>query len=383
MTRDVYETLATHLDGLPAGFPRTDSGVEMRILRRLFTPAHAALAVHLTLIPEEARVIAYRAGIPASEAVRRLDEMDEKGLIMRLQQGDEPARYMAQQYVLGFWEGQVNRLTPELVEDALEYEPAYLKPDQWRTAPQMRTIPVQKSIDVRKDVMPYEMAEELARTHTSLAVTNCICRQAMRLVGKGCNKPAENCLGFGVAADYVVRSGRGRKISLTETLEILRQADEAGLVLQPDNAQDALFICTCCGCCCGILRALKRDPQPARIASSSFMACLDANACTGCGLCTQRCQMEAIRVNDKKAVLDADRCIGCGLCVSTCPTHCLSLVRKPSSEQADIPKDHVKSVIKVGQARGRLGMRELIRMQLKSKLDRLLAPRQRATSDRV
>ena len=128
---------------------------------------------------------------------------------------------MAMQYVLGFWEGQVNRLTPELVEDALEYESAYLKPDQWRKAPQMRTIPVQKSIDVRKDVMPYEMAEELARTHTSLAVTNCICRQAMRLVGKGCDKPAENCLGFGAAADYVVRSGRGRKISLTETLEIL------------------------------------------------------------------------------------------------------------------------------------------------------------------
>ena len=155
----------------------------------------------------------------------------------------------------------------------------------------------------------------------------------------------------------------------------MQRADEAGLVLQPDNAKDALFICTCCGCCCGILRALKRDPKPARIVSSPFVARLDASTCNGCGLCTKRCQMEAIRLSEKKAVLDVDRCIGCGLCVSTCPMHSLSLVRKPPSDQVDIPKDHVKSFINVGQARGKLGMRELIRMQLKSKLDRLLAPK--------
>ena len=75
MAKDVYETLATHLDSLPAGFARTDSGVEMRILRRLFTPEDAQLAVHLTIIPEEARVIARRAGIPVSEAASRLDDI--------------------------------------------------------------------------------------------------------------------------------------------------------------------------------------------------------------------------------------------------------------------------------------------------------------------
>ena len=373
MATDIYETLATHLDSLPAGFARTEGGAEMRILRRLFTPEDAGLAVHLTLIPEEARVIARRAGISVPAAASRLDEMDKKGLILRTQPNDGQPRYMALQYALGFWEGQVNRLTPELVEDVLEYEPAYIKPDHWRKAPQMRTIPVQKSIDVRKDVMPYEVAEELVRTHTSLAVANCICRQAMRLLGKGCSKPEESCLGFGPAADYLVQSSRGRKIDLLETLEILQRADETGLVLQPDNAKAPLFICTCCGCCCGILRALKRDPMPGKMVSSPFLVHLDAGACNGCGLCTKRCQMEAIHVSEKKAALIVDRCIGCGLCVSTCPTHCLSLVRKPRSEQADIPKDHVRSVIKVAQARGRLGLGEMIRMQVKSKFDRLLA----------
>lgn len=375
MAEDVYEALAAHLDSLPAGFARTDSGVEIRILQRLFTREDAELAVHLTLIPEEARVIARRARIPASEAASRLEEMDEKGLIMRMQQNDEPPRYMALQWVLGFWESQVNRLNPELVEDALEYERDYIQPAQWRKAPQMRTIPVQKSIKVDNHVMPYEIAEEIARAKTGFAVLNCICRQAMRILGQGCEKPEESCLCFDLAADYVVDSGRGRRIDLKETLEILHQADKAGLVLQPDNAKDPLFMCTCCGCCCGILRTLKRDPRPGKVASSPFLACFDVSKCNGCGLCTKRCPMEAIQLSEKKAVLNTDRCIGCGLCVSTCPTAALSLVRKPRSEQASIPKDHIRSVINVGRARGKLGMGELIRMQIKSKLDRLLAPK--------
>ncbi|MGM0488890.1 MAG: 4Fe-4S dicluster domain-containing protein [Planctomycetota bacterium] len=371
---DVYEKLATHLDSLPAGFPRTESGVEMRVLRRLFTPEDAELAIRLTIIPEEARVIARRAGISVSEATERLDALDKKGLIMRTQQNEEPPRYMALQYVLGFWEGQVNRLTPELVEDALEYEPAYIQPDHWRKAPQMRTIPVGKSIELRHDVMPYEIAEDVIRSNTGFAVSNCICRQAMRLLGQGCEKPEESCLTLGSIADYIVQSGRGRKIDVVETLDILQRAEESGLVLQPDNAQEPLFMCTCCGCCCGILRSLKRSPKPGESVCSPFSARLDGRACTGCGRCAERCQMEAISWNDGKAVLDVDRCIGCGLCVSTCPNQCLTLVRKPPSEQPKIPKDHAESALNVGRARGRLGLGELIRMQIKSKLDRLLAP---------
>ena len=82
MANDLYERLATHLDNLPAGFARTKSRVEMRILRRLFTPEDAKLAIHLTVIAEEARVIARRAKVPVSEAAERLDDMDKRGLIM-------------------------------------------------------------------------------------------------------------------------------------------------------------------------------------------------------------------------------------------------------------------------------------------------------------
>ena len=83
--------------------------------------------------------------------------------------------------------------------------------------------------------------------------------------------------------------------------------------------------------------------------------------------------MEAFHLDNKKAVLDVKRCIGCGLCVSTCPTHSLSLVRKPKEKQPHVPKDIIKTSIRVGQARGKLGVGKLISMQVRSKLDRLLA----------
>ena len=374
MTQGIYENLAEHLDNLPGGFPRTTSGVEIRILRRLFTPDEAKLALHLTLIPKEPRVVARRAKLPVKEVTRRLEEMDKKGLVIGIQRKNMPQLYMAQQFVVGIWEAQVNKLSRELVEEFEEYLPSLFDPGTWRKMPQMRTIPVEKSISVQPEVMPYERAEELVRKHTTFAVSNCICRQEFRILGKGCDKPEESCLQFGLAAEGVVHMGRGRAISREETLAILRRAEETGLVLQPANAKNPLFICTCCGCCCGVLRLLKRDPKPASLVASPFVASLNPDTCKGCGICTKRCQMEALHVDNKKAILDLDRCIGCGLCVDTCVTKSLTLLRKPEAQQSYVPKNIIETSIKLGKARGKLSIGKLVGMQVKSKLDRLLAP---------
>jgi ferredoxin len=375
MVADVYDRLAQHMDDLPAGFPRTESGVEMRILRRLFTPEDAELALHLTLLPEEARVVARRAGIPVEEVTRRLEQMDENGLIFSVDPPDGPRQYQAQHFVVGVWEFQVNRLSRDLVEDFEEYLPSLWRSDVWQKAPQLRTVPVGESIDARTAVIPYERAEALVQDQELFAVTNCICRQEMHILGEGCDKPLESCLSLGMAADHGIRAGRSRAISREEAVGMLHRAEEAGLVLQPANAKDPMFICMCCGCCCGVLRSLKRHPQPATVASSPFRASLYVETCTGCGVCETRCQMEAISLDNGKAVLDLNRCIGCGLCMTTCPAESLTLVRKPDEEQSVVPENIIDATIKLGQARGKLGIVDLIGMQLKSKWDRLLAPR--------
>jgi MinD superfamily P-loop ATPase len=124
-----------------------------------------------------------------------------------------------------------------------------------------------------------------------------------------------------------------------------------------------------------VLRSLKRYPKPASLVSTAFVATVNLETCQGCGTCTERCQMEAVHLDDGKVVLDLDRCIGCGLCVTTCPTDSLSLRRKPETAQPFVPKDVVDTSIKLGQARGKLTMAGLVGMLVKSKVDRLLAPR--------
>jgi len=178
---------------------------------------------------------------------------------------------------------------------------------------------------------------------------------------------------MGSAAAYYVHNGLGRIIDQEEALGILALAEEKAMVLQPGNAKDALNICMCCGCCCGILTNIKRHPKPADMVASAFVASLNDETCTGCGTCNDRCQMEALNLENGKAALDLDRCIGCGLCVTTCPTGSLSMLRKPKTEQPRVPKDFVATNVKLGQARGKLTPGKLLGMFAKSKVDRLLA----------
>jgi ferredoxin len=347
--------------------------VELRILRKLFTPEEAELAVHVTLIPEEAYVIAHRAGLSQDAAADRLAAMAQKGLIFCVHRENRAPRYQAAQFAVGIWEYQVNKMDEAFVRDMEEYWPIFFDMDLWQAAPQLRTIPVRESVRVEHEIMDYERAEALIREQSAIAVAPCVCRQDREIAGEPCDKPLETCLSFGSGADYYVHNGMGRAVTQEEALSIIRQANEAGLVLQPSNSKTATFICCCCGCCCGVLRNIKAQPHPAELVASPFEATLDVEACVGCGVCVDRCQMDALALTDGVAALDPDRCIGCGLCVTTCPTGALTLMRKPPSKQRPVPRDITQTMLKVGQARGKLGPSDLVKLLAQSKKDRLLA----------
>jgi len=372
MNQDIYKKLAQHLDDLPAGYPTTESGVELRILRRLFTPTEAELATHLTVLPEEARVIARRARIPVAEANQRLQIMEQKGLIYSNHPRDGGApKYSAAPFVVGIWEFQVGRLTPELVHDFDEYSPYLLK--IWEKTPQLRTIPVGQSIDAQMEIMAYEQAEEIVHSHSNISVAPCICREEKGTIGESCGKPLETCLSFGSAAAYYQRNGLGRTISQEEALEILDLANDAGLVLQPGNSQNASFICCCCGDCCGVLRNLNQHPQPASVIASAFFAKVIEDECTSCGLCETRCQMDALDFEEYIPEINLDRCIGCGLCVSTCPTEALVMERKVEEERPFIPKNTVMTHLQLARARGKMKTTDMVMLAVRSKVDRMLA----------
>jgi Na+-translocating ferredoxin:NAD+ oxidoreductase subunit B len=360
---DVYARLREHLDNLPSGFPSTASGVEMRILKRLFTPDEAALALNVTIKLEPAAAIAARADLSEAEADARLRQLSHKGLIFNIEAPDREPRYMAAQFVVGIWEYHVNDLDPEFVRDMDEYLP-YLGREAFGRVPQLRTVPVGKSIDAGLEVLPYEKAEEIVRRQTKFLVAPCICRREHHIKGAGCDKLMEACLVFGWGAEYYARNGLGRFITLEETLEIIKKAEAEGLVLQPSNTQEIVNICCCCGDCCQMLLHLKRSPKPALAVSSPFTAAYDPDLCVGCEACTDRCQMEALAMADGRTVLNADRCIGCGLCVGSCPSGALTLARKPADLQPEVPKNQRDAFVLRAKARA------AARLEMEDKLKR-------------
>jgi Pyruvate/2-oxoacid:ferredoxin oxidoreductase delta subunit len=368
---DPYQKLALYLDTLPGGYPTTESGVEIRILKRLYTPEEAALFLYLTLIPEEPRVIAHRAAMDTEAVSHILENMAKKGLIYSLYPKGSSPQYQAFHFVCGIWEFQVNHVSPELAMDLEEYWPALFNLDTWTKSPQMRVIPINKSVTVTHEVMSYEDAEKLIAAQQTISVSPCICRQEQGVKDIPCKKPAETCLQFGDIAEFFIHKGAGRRISQKEALDVVDMANEHGLVLQPSNSKEAAFICCCCSCCCAVLKNIKRSPQPASIVMTPYIARIQEDQCRVCENCIDRCPMEAISNEYGKMFIQSDRCIGCGLCVSKCPTYAVQLFRKSTKDQKNVPRKWEDALITLAKDRGKISLISMIGMLIKSKYDRL------------
>lgn len=352
--QNVYKNLAVHLDRLPAGFPSTPSGVELRILKRLFTPEEAALAQLMIFKPESVQQVAERTGRDARELAPKLDALSRKGLIFRMGKGDK-VRFMAAQFMVGIWEYHVNDMDPELIKDVNEYFPYLLEGAYRPGMDQVRIIPHASALATEQNLTPYEDARRIVTQQDKILVAPCICRKERQIVGEGCDRPMESCLIFGAGADYYEENGLGRIISQEEALKILAKAEDTGLVLSPSNAQNATNICVCCGCCCQILKNLKKMPIPADCVSTNYYAVLDRELCIGCEICLERCQMDAIQMKDGCAEINPDRCIGCGLCVPTCSTEAIRLESKEGKERLEPPVRLSETFQRIAEERKKQG----------------------------
>ncbi len=352
MTNDIYQNLAKHLDNLPTGFPSTETGVEIRLLKRLFSPEEAKIAVGLKMKQEPVSSIAERLGMDEEKIAPVLEDMSQKGLIFRKRKEDK-SLYMAAQFVIGIWEYHVNSLDEGLIKDFNEYVP-YLVNKGWtkQKTQQLRVIPINLSVTAETNVMPYEQAEEIIRRQSNIVVAPCICRKEHKMVGKGCDGPEEVCLVFSTGAYYYQENGLGRPISQEEALDLLKKGVEAGLVIQPSNAKKAANICMCCGCCCQILKNIKALPEPAKAVHTNYFAQVNANNCTACSTCVQRCPMDAITVDDT-AHVDLTRCIGCGVCVPTCDFDAIKLKQKKEGETYEPPETFVHTYMRIAMERGK------------------------------
>ncbi len=352
MKTNIYQKLQKQLDQYSVGFPSTESGIEMEILRRLFKEEHAEMYLDLSMLLESPQSVAERTGRDADATADLLEEMAKKGLVFRLRR-DDGVRYAASAFVVGIYEYQLGRVDRELAEMLERYfNEAFLTNMSDNLIP-MRTIPINQSVDGKSKVAPYEDARQIVRAQKKIAVAKCLCRSLKGIIDKGCKNPDEVCLLFGSHAEYYVENGMGRFINVDEAIRILDQCDEAGLVNQPHNSNNPGGMCNCCGDCCGILLALKHQPRPVDAVYSNYLAVVDSDACTGCETCRDRCQMEALTLGDEDTiVLDLGRCIGCGLCITTCPAEALRLELKSEDQQPEAFPSGRELMMKTAEVRG-------------------------------
>ncbi|MGD2269042.1 MAG: 4Fe-4S dicluster domain-containing protein [Desulfobacterales bacterium] len=193
--------------------------------------------------------------------------------------------------------------------------------------PFTRVIPVEKSIDVGKQqILDADSVNKIIESAEALAVTRCTCR----VIAHKCDKPLEVCLQVNNAARYTLDRGTGREVTKSEALEILRGCEEKGLVhMTMNKARVGHFICNCCDCCCQTLPMIISEGlkicDPSR-----YQAVIDADLCSFCGTCQERCYFNAIEETETQSGKEAmnvlaDKCMGCGLCHVTCPEEAINM----------------------------------------------------------
>jgi len=350
MGKDIYETLAKHLNALGMGYPEKEELLE--ILKENFTPVEAevALAIPTKVIPlEPAPVSAILPQVKVSkeELETILSNLAQRGLLFSKKLKNGEMGYALQQFGYGFpqtffWRGVDTPNAKKMAELIVKYsgkDQLYEAYGETNTKA-FRYVPATLSFDPESHaVFPFEMMEELLQKVRTIALVHCPCRATAQLIGKKrCDHPLEVCIKYDELAEYVIDKGIGKKITKEETLQILKKSEEAGLVHLVDNAREGIkHTCNCCGCCCWSVGTIRRKKIPRdALMATYFLRETDQERCTGCGQCVDICPVQVIKMEGDFPVIDKEWCIGCGVCAAPCPVSAVKLVRK---SDAIPPKD--------------------------------------------
>lgn len=338
MAPDPYEQLASRLNALPDGFPRTAEGHELRLLRYLFLEPEAELAAHLRLTLETPEQIAERLELDPKALRQMLKQMAREGLIAA-GKTDQGVGYGLMPFVVGIYEMQSGRIDRELAELFEAYYQAAFHEAIAMQPPVHRVVPVGESIAMNSEIRPYDSVRQILDEARAWGVTDCICRKQKALIGEGCDHPMDVCMVFSATPGAFDRSSTIRSLTHEEAIATLQRAAEAGLVHSVSNSQTGhWYLCNCCTCSCGILRGLAEMGVSNVVARSSYVNQVNEDLCVGCELCVEYCPFGALSCEGLASV-DAARCTGCGVCAVHCPEGALALVPRPEAEIAPPPPD--------------------------------------------
>jgi ferredoxin len=209
-------------------------------------------------------------------------------------------------------------------------------------------IVINEMLEAARDkILPAQKVEELIAKFDEIALGHCFCRHYKDMLGTPCKqtKDRETCFTFGKSARFTSAQGFARMISKEEALQVLKKAEEDGLVHKAyhpnfDTSKDETSICNCCRCCC----ANAVDNMIAPITNTTnFLSSVNEDLCIGCGKCVKVCHTYAAYLKDsKKASRKEELCIGCGICAHFCPQNAISMIEGERVVRIPPPKPKAK-----------------------------------------
>ena len=330
------------------------------MIKASYTPEEAAFLTGIPLHSTTIEDLIKLKSIAREELEPLLLELGRKGMIYKSRRGDS-VRYRLNETFFAllrasFWSGRVDERTKNAAPAVNKY---FL--DNWFEQYNqvhhrgLRTLPIAKTIQDDRTILPYEDVLKVVADFEYYTVSTCPCRQRHNLdpAMQDCQHPLETCLHFDELGHYIVEHDMGREIDKQETVDILKQAADAGLVHAISTWQHKPdTICNCCNCCCLFLESYHKLGHTKSLDASNYHVHVNATTCKACGLCLKRCPVDALQLTyssqaqnkfSKAVRVDLESCIGCGVCAHKCPTQSLVLTR---NQEVNLPPQTVRDYMK-------------------------------------
>lgn len=304
--------LAKMVGGLTGMMNHIDENApEYYALECVVSDEQADVALQLGLRKERtAEYVAQKCGKSLEETREILMELAQIGVckVYHNEAGEEV--FLVQIFAPGILEMMVNndeqvKAHPQIGKAFEEYTRLRISgiaPNLPMGTGMMRVIPIETAISADTQSVPYEHLSYYLDKYDTFSVSDCSCRKSRRILGQGCGHlEHEMCIQMGTGAEYYIRTGRARQITRQEAEEILRKAEENGLMHQIPNIEglgESAAICNCCSCSCFAMRVatMFRSPDAIR---SNYVSQVDKEKCVACGQCVENCPTNALRLGQK------------------------------------------------------------------------------------
>lgn len=289
-----------------------ENAPEYYSLASILTDDEADVAIACGLRKERTlEYLAQKVGKPEEEVHKMADHLAWIGVFrVTTDPTDKKDRYYMQIFAPGIMEMLVNNR--ELLETHPEVARAFEEYTRIRMANMapimpngyglMRVIPVESALEHVEGVHEYDRLSYYINKYDIFSVSPCSCRASRRILGDGCGHLEEDmCIQMGKGAEHYIRTGRARRISREEVYEIIKRAEDNGLMHDIPNVEEAgesAAICNCCACSCFGLRVGMmygaRD-----LIRSNYTAVIDENKCVACGQCVESCPGNALKLGQR------------------------------------------------------------------------------------